>query len=120
MLANSPRIQDLEDLRDYVSETICEQNELEIGAYPMTERLLVRGEKPCGIFFCLHGPRGVERARPLPLRGGTHGPATKKPTRPRTGLDELVRGDVQRYSTIQKNTTAEVPEMLVLSRKESQ
>ena len=60
MLANSPRIQDLEDLRDYVNEAICEQNELEIGAYPMTERLLVRGEKPCGIFFCLHGPRSVK------------------------------------------------------------
>ena len=25
----------------------------------MTERLLTRGDKPCGIFFCLHGPRSV-------------------------------------------------------------
>lgn len=23
----------------------------------MTERVLVRGGKPCGIYFCLHGPR---------------------------------------------------------------
>jgi hypothetical protein len=60
MLANTPRIQDLEGLREYVSEIICEQNELELGAYPMTERLLLRGEKPCGIFFCLHGPRSVK------------------------------------------------------------
>jgi hypothetical protein len=26
----------------------------------MTERVLVRGGKPCGIFFCLHGPRSVK------------------------------------------------------------
>ena len=60
MLVNSPHIQNLEDLRDYVNETICEQHELELGAYHMTERILVRGGKPCGIFFCLHGPRSVK------------------------------------------------------------
>ncbi len=26
----------------------------------MTERILVRGGKPCGIYFCLHGPRSVQ------------------------------------------------------------
>jgi hypothetical protein len=53
-------MQDLEDLRDYVSETICEQNELEPGAYHMTERILVRAGRPCGIFYCLHGPRSMK------------------------------------------------------------
>jgi len=23
----------------------------------MTERILIRGGRPCGIYFCLHGPR---------------------------------------------------------------
>jgi len=26
----------------------------------MTERILVRGGNPCGIFFCVHGPRSVK------------------------------------------------------------
>ncbi|MHA1564418.1 MAG: hypothetical protein ACTSX7_03805 [Alphaproteobacteria bacterium] len=26
----------------------------------MTERILVRGGKPCGIYFCLHGPRSTK------------------------------------------------------------
>ena len=26
----------------------------------MTERVLMRGGKPCGIYFCLHGPRATK------------------------------------------------------------
>lgn len=26
----------------------------------MTERILVRGGKPCGMYFCLHGPRATK------------------------------------------------------------
>ena len=59
MLTASPEIQNLEELRQYVHQTLCEQNALEFGAFPMTERILVRGAAPCGIFFCLHGPRSV-------------------------------------------------------------
>ncbi|MGA2620384.1 MAG: hypothetical protein ABSF26_22415 [Thermoguttaceae bacterium] len=25
----------------------------------MTERILRRGDKPCGVYFCLHGPRAT-------------------------------------------------------------
>ena len=53
-------VHNLNDLRKYVQETLCHQNELEIGAFHITERLLVRGNVPCGIFFCLHGPRSVK------------------------------------------------------------
>ena len=52
-------IHDLEDLRQYVHRTICEHNELEVNAFEVTERILVRNGTPCGIFFCLHGPRSV-------------------------------------------------------------
>jgi hypothetical protein len=30
-----------------------------VGAFSMSERILVRSGKPCGIYFCLHGPRSV-------------------------------------------------------------
>ncbi len=52
-------VQNLQDLRQFVHHTLCEQNELERSAFQITERILVRGENPCGIFFCLHGPRNV-------------------------------------------------------------
>lgn len=53
------QIQDLADLRKYVRHTICEHHELEADAFEVTERILVRNGRPCGIFFCLHGPRSV-------------------------------------------------------------
>jgi len=53
-------IRDLEDLRDYVRHTICDHNELENNVFDITERILIRRGKPCGIFFCLHGPRSVK------------------------------------------------------------
>jgi hypothetical protein len=54
------QIDNLNDLRTYVHETICEKNELQVGAFQITERILVRGREACGIFFCLHGPRSVK------------------------------------------------------------
>lgn len=59
MLTSERPIQSLDDLRDYVNETLCEFEQLECGAFPMTQRMLVRGGKPCGLYFCLHGPRAV-------------------------------------------------------------
>jgi hypothetical protein len=60
MSANPLHVQDLSDLRNYVQQTLCDQNQLELGAFEVTERILVRGRRPCGIFFCLHGPRSVK------------------------------------------------------------
>ncbi len=51
---------DLDELRRYVHERICDQNELEVNYFQVTERVLTRRGKPCGIFFCLHGPRSVK------------------------------------------------------------
>ena len=53
------QFEDLEQLREYVEETICAQNELEVGVFPISERVLLRGGAPCGIYFCLYGPREV-------------------------------------------------------------
>jgi hypothetical protein len=60
MSAQPLQIDNLKDLRTYVHHTICQQNELQVGAFQITERVLVRGRQACGIFFCLHGPRSVK------------------------------------------------------------
>jgi len=60
MLNHCPTLQNLQNLRNYVNETLCELNELEVGAFPLTERILVRAGQPCGMYFCLHGPRAVK------------------------------------------------------------
>ena len=60
MAASPLQLDNLKDLRSYVHQTICDQNELECSAFQVTERILVRSKRPCGIFFCLHGPRSVK------------------------------------------------------------
>ena|SRR3989339_1218440 len=60
MLTRYQQIRSLNELRGYVSDTLCEHNQLQHDAFEMTERVLHRGGKPCGIFFCLHGPRAVK------------------------------------------------------------
>jgi hypothetical protein len=60
MLAQKKYIDNLSQLRDMVYLTLCEHEQLEPGVFPMTERILVRQGKPCGIHFCLHGPRSVK------------------------------------------------------------
>lgn len=60
MSADSLQIHNLNDLRNYVHCILCEQNELARGSFEITERILVRGKKACGIYFCLHGPRSVK------------------------------------------------------------
>jgi hypothetical protein len=57
MLTSFQQIDAVHDLREYVNSTLCEHYQLQLGAFQMTERVLLRGGKPCGIFFCLHGPR---------------------------------------------------------------
>ena len=43
-----------------MNETLCEHYELKLDAFEMTERVLRRGGRPCGMYFCLHGPRAVK------------------------------------------------------------
>ena len=59
------QIDNVDDLRNYISVTLCEYYELKNGAFQMTEQLLVRAGKPCGIFFCLNGPRAFDFTRHL-------------------------------------------------------
>jgi hypothetical protein len=60
MITTSAVIETLDELRTYVKNILCETSELEVDAFSLAERILIRAERPCGIFFCLHGPRGVK------------------------------------------------------------
>lgn len=60
MVMFSRKIGNLDDLRCYINKVLCDQEELVLGAFEMTERLLTRGGKPCGMYFCVHGPRSVK------------------------------------------------------------
>jgi len=60
MLTRFQQIESVHDLRDYVNTTICSYYQLQEGAFSMTERVLLRGGKPCGLYFCLHGPRATK------------------------------------------------------------
>jgi hypothetical protein len=60
MLTRFQQIETVSELREYVNATICEHCQLKIGVFQMTERLLVRSGKPCGMYFCVHGPRATK------------------------------------------------------------
>jgi hypothetical protein len=59
MVCSSLSCPDLEALRDLVNATLCDHEELELDAFPLTETRLQRSGRACGVFFCLHGPRSV-------------------------------------------------------------
>jgi hypothetical protein len=59
MLTHIQQIESASDLREYVNTTICAYNQLQEGVFSMTERVLLRGGKRCGIYFCLQGPRAT-------------------------------------------------------------
>jgi hypothetical protein len=60
MLSRSAQLHSLDDLHDYVNEILCEHFQLQLDAFQLTQRILRRGGQPCGIYFCLHGPRAVK------------------------------------------------------------
>ena len=60
MLTRSQQIGTVHELRNYVNTTICGHYQLQEGAFSLTERILLRSGKPCGIYFCLHGPRATK------------------------------------------------------------
>ena len=54
-------IDNLTDLRQFVSHTLCQKNDFENDVFQVTEKkILTKCGKLCGLFFCLHGPRSVK------------------------------------------------------------
>ncbi len=54
-----PLNHDLSKIRQLVQEQLCSENCLLPDSFPITERILYKRGSPCGVFFCLHGPRSV-------------------------------------------------------------
>jgi hypothetical protein len=52
----------LDDLRQFIHKTLCEKENLLVDQFRMTEVRLTRGSGPCGLQFCLRGPRNVRLA----------------------------------------------------------
>jgi hypothetical protein len=59
MPTETQRLQDLNALRRYVNQTLCAKDQLEVDCFPISEQLLIRSGNPCGVYFCLHGPRSL-------------------------------------------------------------
>jgi hypothetical protein len=47
----------LDDLRRYILETLCQHDRLDVSQTFLTEEVLVRSGKPCGLLFEVQGPR---------------------------------------------------------------
>ena len=60
MLTCFHQLDNVNGLREFVQLTLSEHYQLQVGAFHMTERILIRNGKPCGIYFCLHGPRAMK------------------------------------------------------------
>jgi len=59
MLPCSTRLETLEEIRQYVAETLSRLETLEPHRFHLSQHILNRSGKPCGMYFCLHGPRAV-------------------------------------------------------------
>jgi len=54
-----PELTTLDELRSFVHEKLCEQENLVPDLFPLQEHSLDRGGKSCGMQFLLFGPRNV-------------------------------------------------------------
>ena len=52
-------IHNVEEIRSYVTQTLSQIELLRPESSHLTLRLLTRSGQPCGVYFCLHGPRAV-------------------------------------------------------------
>lgn len=60
MASPSQEIANIDQLTHYVKNTLCQHEQLDIHAFSMTHQVLFRAGRPCGVYFCLHGPRAVK------------------------------------------------------------
>lgn len=54
-----PHFQTFTELTDYIYHTLCHGEQLQVGAFPMTQQTLKRGGKLCGFLFSIQGPRSL-------------------------------------------------------------
>lgn len=59
-MTNTISVSTLDDLRDFVQRTICDEKQLLFGAFEFSEKVLMRHGRPCSMHFFLCGPRAVQ------------------------------------------------------------
>ncbi len=59
MCEHVDNIRSLDALRAYVHRTLCEKENLLADQFSITEMLLTRRSRECGLQFSLHGPRSL-------------------------------------------------------------
>jgi hypothetical protein len=59
MLESTKSITCIEELRSYVAGALGKLEMLRAEQFELTQQLLCRGGKPCGIYFQLQGPRAL-------------------------------------------------------------
>ena len=57
MRQDSRHIETLEELRQFVAATLGRLEMLKSDQFELTHQVLYRSQRPCGVLFCLHGPR---------------------------------------------------------------
>lgn len=56
-MSNVVALPTLEALRTHVHQVLCAHDHLEPETTPLYQALVLRGRKPCGLFFQVQGPR---------------------------------------------------------------
>ena len=59
MSSSALKVRTFDELRRYVKSTLCNIGELDPDHFEMTENLVRRRKEPCGMHFCLYGPKRV-------------------------------------------------------------
>ena len=59
MVNSSQRLQTLEEIRHYVAHTLSNLETLEADRFQLSQQVLSRAGQPCGMYFCLQGPRAL-------------------------------------------------------------
>jgi hypothetical protein len=59
MVEPQRRLQSLDEVRSYIAETLGKLETLEYRQFPLSQHVLYRSGRPCGMLFCLQGPRAV-------------------------------------------------------------
>ena len=62
MISLPETVRTLSHLRDWVRQVLCSRENLIAEQFQMSEQKLLRAGQPCGVQFCLHGPRSVRLA----------------------------------------------------------
>lgn len=59
MRESTAGVSSLDELHRYISETLGRLGSLQSEQFQLTQQILYRGDKPCGVYFCLQGPRAL-------------------------------------------------------------